>query len=224
VTAFSGWLRDECDDAWRAAHEDHPFVLAMRDGTLPLEKFQYFMRQDYLFLVDYCRVVAIASAKSRDVDPMARWASLLDETLNSEMALHRSFCADFGISESELAATALMPTTAAYADHLLRAAYDGDALSIAVAVLPCQWGYDEIGRMLERESKAAPGSFHARWAAGYAAAEYREMTAWLRSFADDAGAAVSTARRSELLKLFRASTRYEYLFWEAAWNLQTWAD
>jgi thiaminase/transcriptional activator TenA len=224
VTAFSDWLRDECADAWRAAHEDHPFVLAIRDGDLPLEKFQYFMRQDYLFLADYCRVVALAAAKSLDLDSMGRWASLLDETLNSEMALHRSFCADFGISESELADTTLMPATAAYTDHLLRSAYHDDALSIAVGVLPCQWGYDGIGRMLERELSAAPDSFHARWAAGYAAPEYREMTAWLKSFVDVAGAAASQARRGELLDLFRAGVRYEYLFWEAAWNLQTWPD
>lgn len=224
MSRFSEWLRDECAGAWNAAHEDHPFVQGFRDGSLPLDKFQFFMRQDYLFLVQYSRVVGIASAKSPDLETMGRWAALLNETLNSEMALHRSFCADFGIGESELESTPIMPATAAYTDHLLRTAYEGDATAIAVAMLPCQWGYDEIGRMLEREGRAPAGSFHARWADGYAAPEYREMTTWMRSFIDKAGESMTQEQRRQMLELFRASTRYEYLFWEAAWNLETWQD
>ena len=30
----------------------HPFVLAIADGSLSLGRFRFFMRQDYLFLVD----------------------------------------------------------------------------------------------------------------------------------------------------------------------------
>ena len=224
MTGLSEWLRGQCAAEWSAAHESHPFVVGLRDGTLPLNKFQYFMRQDYAFLIDYCRVLGISAAKSRGLDDMARWAALLDETLNSEMSLHRGFCADFGITEAELIATEPMPSTVAYTDHLLRAAYEGDALEVAVALLPCQWGYDEIGRMLEREQTAPADSFHARWAAGYAAPEYREMTVWLKSFVDTQGESVTGGTRARLLDLFRAGTRYEYLFWEAAWKLESWPD
>ena len=33
---------------------------------------------------------------------MSKWVGLLDETLNSEMNLHRNFCKEYGISETEL--------------------------------------------------------------------------------------------------------------------------
>lgn len=33
---------------------NHPFVLAMGDGTLPLESFKQYLIQDYLYLV--CRL------------------------------------------------------------------------------------------------------------------------------------------------------------------------
>ena len=129
-------LRSACADDWRKAHETHPFVLAMGDGSLSLERFQHFMRQDYLFLIDYARAIAIAAAKSRGLDVMAHWASLLDETLNSEMALHRGFCAEFGITAEELERTEPMPATVAYTDHLLRTAYGGGIEEIAAAMLP----------------------------------------------------------------------------------------
>ncbi len=113
-----------------------------------MERFRYYMAQDYLFLIDYCRVIALAVAKSPDLESMRRWAALLDETLNSEMELHRSFCADFGISSEELEATAPSPETLAYTGHLMRVANEGSIAEIAVALLPCQWGYDEIGRVI----------------------------------------------------------------------------
>ena len=101
-TRYSELLRASCEDDWRRAHEEHRFVQAMGDGSLSLERFSYYMRQDFLFLIDYCRVLAIASAKSPDLASMGRFAALLDETLNSEMDLHRVFCLDVGISDSEL--------------------------------------------------------------------------------------------------------------------------
>ena len=64
MTGLSEELRSACADEWRKAHEEHPFVVAMGDGTLSLEHFQHFMRQDYLFLIDYTRVLSIAVAKS----------------------------------------------------------------------------------------------------------------------------------------------------------------
>jgi len=220
--SLSEELRLTCADDWHMAHRDHPFILAMGDGTLSLERFQYFMRQDYLFLIDYARVLAMAAAKTPDLASMGHWASLLDGTLNTEMELHRGFCADFGITPEDLEKTEPMPATVAYTDHLLRVAYEGDIEELSAALLPCQWGYDEVGRKLERTLSAPDGSFHARWVAGYAADDYREMTAWLRQFVDSMEGSLTEDQRTRMERSFQASTRYEYLFWDAAWNSQSW--
>lgn len=224
MTNVSEELRSACADDWRKAHEDHPFVVGMGDGTLSLERFQYYMRQDYLFLIDYSRVLALAAAKSPALDSMGHWAQLLDETLNSEMDLHRGFCSDFGITVEALEATEPMPMTVAYTDHLLRSAYEGDIHELSAALLPCQWGYDEIGRSLGKLQKAPENSFHARWIEGYNSPEYQQMTTWLRAFVDELGGSATEHQRARMLSAFRASTRYEYLFWDAAWNLQQWPD
>ena len=34
----------------------HPFVTEMANGTLPTEKFRYYMLQDYLYLKDYVKI------------------------------------------------------------------------------------------------------------------------------------------------------------------------
>ncbi len=222
MSGFSDDLRSACAADWKKAHEDHPFVVAMGDGSLSLERFQYYMQQDYLFLIDYARVLALAAAKSPSLGSMGHWAALLDETLNSEMELHRGFCADFGITVEQLEATEAMPATVAYTDHLLRSAYDGDIHELSAALLPCQWGYDEIGRTLGASNNAAENSFHARWITGYNAPEYQQMTDWLRNFVNKLGASATSQQKQSMQQAFRASTHYEYLFWEAAWNLQQW--
>jgi thiaminase/transcriptional activator TenA len=213
--AFTDELRARFDSEWRATHHDHPFVVGIGDGTLPLDRFRFFMQQDYLFLVDYSRAIAIASAKSPDLDSMGHWAKLLDETLNSEMSLHRSFCVDFGITEEELAATTPTPATLSYTKHLVDTAYAYGIAEIAAALLPCQWGYDDAGQCLAVNLTAPEGSLHARWVAGYNDPEYREITAWLRGFTDDLASEASDEVRDRMATLFKESLHQEYLFWEA---------
>ena len=220
ASSFSEQLRSQHEELWNRAHRDHPFVTGIGDGTLSLERFGYFMRQDYLFLIDYCRVVAMAAAKSPDLESMGRWAKLLDETLNSEMALHRSFCADLGISEAELESTRASPSTLAYTRHLLETAREGSIEEIGAALLPCQWGYDEIGRALASHLTAPQDSLHRRWVEGYTAPEYQALTQWLRGFVDRLAERADDARKQRMSTVFGESTRQEYLFWEAAWNME----
>ncbi len=216
--SFSQDLKSASAAEWRQAHEDHPFVRGLGDGTLSLSRFQFFMRQDYLFLIGYCRVLGMAVAKSPDLDSMSRWARLLDETLGSEMALHRSFCADFGITAAELEKTVPAPATTAYLGHLAAVAETGPIGEIAASLLPCQWGYDEIGRRLSAKKSAPPGSFLARWIEGYCSPEYRAVTVWLRSFVDTLGAAADPGERSKMDAVFRTSIEHELAFWDQAWN------
>ena len=103
----------------------HPFVTGIGDGTLPLAAFRYYMCQDYVFLIDYCRVLALAVAKADDLEVMGRFAEVLHATLHTEMALHRNFAAQFGISVAELEATQAAPGTRSYTQHLLTTAYAG---------------------------------------------------------------------------------------------------
>ena len=215
---FSDQIRTAVSDEWARAHVDHPTVKGIGDGTLSMDRFRYYMSQDYLFLIEYCRVIALAAAKSPDLESMSRWASLLDETLNSEMELHRSFCADFGIAPAELEATVASPTTLAYTGHLLGVARAGTIEEITAAMLPCQWGYDEIGRVLAEQDQAPAGSLHRRWIDGYNSTEYQAMTEWLRNFTDRLASESSDATRAQMQAHFAESTRHEHAFWEAAWN------
>ena len=61
---FSEELRRGVGDLWQA-QLDHPFVKQMGDGTLPLPALRYWVRQDYRFLIEYCRLLALGAARAR---------------------------------------------------------------------------------------------------------------------------------------------------------------
>ena len=54
---FTDHLHELGAPIWQAQHE-HPFVRGIGDGTLGLEKFTHWVRQDYLFLIEFARGTA----------------------------------------------------------------------------------------------------------------------------------------------------------------------
>ena len=61
---------------------------------------------------------------------MAYFAQLCADTLNTEMALHRSYCAEFGIEPAALEAAEPAQTTVGYTGHLLQVAVRGGGAEI----------------------------------------------------------------------------------------------
>src|SRR5699024_4238926 len=71
---------------WEAQHA-HPFVLGIGDGTLDTGRFGFWLRQDYLYLIDYSRLFAAAVVRAPDLSSMTRFADLLHGILATEMDL-----------------------------------------------------------------------------------------------------------------------------------------
>jgi len=213
-------FRQTAHAIWEANYA-HPFVQGIGDGTLSEERYRFYLAQDYVYLIDFGRFFAVAAAKAPNLMPMERFAKLLDETLHFEMDLHRSLCAEFGISRQELERTRASPTCLAYTSYLLRVAYEGETATLLAALLPCSWGYGEIGLRL-RAKGLPPAAHYTKWIETYASAEYQEVVEWLRTLFDETLSDLGAMQRIRLQDIFDASSRWEYLFWEMAWRMETW--
>ena len=218
---FSDDLRAKGAKIWDK-EKKHPFVTGIGDGSLDLDRFRYYMRQDYVFLVDFCRAVSLAVAKADDLDDMGWFARLLHETLNTEMSLHVGFCQDLGITEDELRATEPSPTTMAYTRHLVETAFSGGAGEIAAAILPCSLGYCEVGQMLADRGAPADQPLYGRWIEMYSAPEFAELADWLRSFIDRMAKESGPQDLKRMEDTFLVSSQYEYMFWDAAYRMEEW--
>lgn len=210
--SFSAELRAGAEPVWQAQH-DHPFVRAIGDGSVDPHRFARWVRQDYLFLIEYCRVLALAAARAPDLATLRRFAELLQATAAAEMDLHRAFAAEFGVTSRELEAEEPADVTRAYADFLVRTASAGDFAELAAALLPCMWGYSEIGTRLARRGRPSePRS--AAWIDAYAAPEFSQLAAWCRDLVDRLGADAGPDSRARMRTAFEVSSRYELAFWD----------
>ena len=218
---ISDMMRSQYSYMWDRLFS-HPFVVEMGDGTLDLGRFRFYITQDYYFLVQYSRVLAIAAAKSPDLSIMTQFASLMKDTLDVEMDLHRQFCAKFGVSISDLESTKPAPMTMAYTDYLLRVAYEGGVTDIVATLLPCQWGYSETGLHLAKTGDTTQANRFYEWIQMYSSAEFTQFVSWLRSVMDEWTVGANQHTMDRVSAHFMTATRYEFLFWDMSYNLQDW--
>jgi thiaminase (transcriptional activator TenA) len=219
-SGFSSALRVAAADVWEAQHE-HPFVRGIGDGTLPVERFAHYVRQDYLFLVEYARVLALGAARAPELATMRRFADLAHAILDEEMELHRAFAREFDIDEAQLEAEVPSPTTQAYTDFLVRTAALGELSELAAALLPCMWGYAEVGQRLA-VADTPRDERYGRWIAMYASDEFAQLAEWCRGLVDRLGAAADEEGRARMTQAFLTCSRYELQFWEMGWTLERW--
>ena len=214
MDSFSAQLRAAADPLWQAQH-DHPTVRGIGDGSLPVEAFARYVRQDYRFLIDYARLLALGAARAPDLATMRRFADLTQAILGEEMELHRAFAAEFGITDAELEAEPPAPETALYTDFLVRTAATGDFAELAAALLPCMWGYAEIGQRLAAGPRPADDRY-ARWIDTYASAEFAELAVWCRALVDRLAEEAGEAGRERMRRAFETCSRHELGFWDTA--------
>jgi thiaminase (transcriptional activator TenA) len=214
-------LKSAVSPLWDQA-QDHPFVHALGDGSLPRAKFVHYLAQDYVYCIAFCRAATIAAAKARSVDEMQLFAGMVDAVLNHELEVHRTYCADFGIDAAHLEATVAAPTVQAYADFCIATATLEEPVALLAALAPCGIGYAEIGARLAPQLAAVPDHPYRQWIEMYSGAEYQGFAQWMGQQLDAMGADVNSAYMDKLVELFRTGCRYEWLFWEMAWTEQAW--
>ena len=218
--SVSRTLYEEARPLWDAQLE-HPFVRGIADGSLEEERFKRWVLQDYLYLKEFSRVFAWATAKAARLESMGWYASVLDLTLNTEMDLHRSYAARFGIEAAQLEEERMWPTTRAYTDFLVRTAADGDMPRLLAALLPCAWGYHHVGTRLAEEAPPDDQRY-ADWIQQYASEEFGQAADWLRRELDREAHDPEARTLAELKEIFLTSSRYEWMFWEMCWHGEDW--
>ncbi|WP_147804730.1 thiaminase II [Alkalicoccus halolimnae] len=221
MTKFSERLYEKLQPVWRKNHS-HPFVVEMGEGTLDKEKFRFFMVQDYLYLIEYAKLFAIGATKAQDVRTMGRFAALLDVTMNEEMELHRQYAKKFDITEKELEEASPSPVTLAYTHYMLHAGQNGSLSDLVAALLPCAWSYWEIGRELAAIPGAADHPLYGEWIRMYSSEEFAQTARWCIDLLDELTADTSEAELQKLEEIFLNTTRFEYMFWDMAYNETMW--
>jgi thiaminase/transcriptional activator TenA len=217
---FTEQLRKNADHIWEA-NFNHPFVQGIGKGNLPAEKFIFYLKQDYVYLIDFSRYFALIAARASSLSLMIGFADLLHTTLTTEMELHRGICADFGITPEELEKTEPMPGTLNYTSFLIKSALMGTTGETLAGFLPCAWGYVEIAQRLKKNG--LPDEKHYRaWIEAYASDEFDALVRHYRGLLDEYAKTAADNEKNRMQYVFNTCSRLEYMFWEMAWTQKGW--
>ena len=214
----SACLYENAKDIWEG-YLQQPFVKELGEGTLSLERFQYYMLQDYLYLLDYVKVFAYGVVKAKDEGMMAEFTSMLHHTLHGEMDIHRAYMSRVGISEEAVAAANPVLANRSYTSYMLDVAARGDELDVLVAVLSCAWTYAVIGKHHMGMLGAQEHIHYGEWVRGYCSDEFQNDSLRLIGLVDELGADISDKRRDELCDVFRNCCLFERGFWDMAYRM-----
>ena len=201
--------------AW-ARYEDHPWFAALEAGTLPIEQFVRFQVEDAPFIPYLHQTIALGLAKAPVGSAWSRAAATLlsDVFVAKELDAKRQIIESLGVRAPRLDRWALSPRREAYANHLLRAALEGNAADVAAALLPCTFFTRVVGRRFATVDIRGPEAYR-RWARIYAD---KQMFHMLEAHAElmEWEVAREPTRRAELIRLFVRSAQHQVAVFDDA--------
>lgn len=219
--SFSAHLRKLAEPIWKAQLQ-HPFVVALGSGTLPERKFRFYILQDARFLSDLARVFAAGAQRAPDSESALRFTKLSEETIVVERSLHESYGQQWKLTAAQMTSVPMAPTNYAYTRHMLAVAGAGSACEIAVVALPCAWIYCVVGQHLLKQGPPKKNHPYRNWLMLYASPEFAEVQRWMRAKVDLWAKTAGRDERRRMEEAFVISSRYEWMFWEMAWNEEEW--
>ncbi|HYJ55433.1 MAG TPA: thiaminase II [Mycobacterium sp.] len=198
----------------------HPFVAGLTDGSLDADAFAQYVAQDVHYLRAYARALAVVAAKAPTLADTAMFARHAAEVFDVELALHGELLPALGLSAEAVDAAPVTPTTQAYNSYLLATVYGGSFADGLAAVLPCYWIYAEVGaELLQRGST---DSRYQRWIDSYGGEEFAATVTEVLSLADRTGPTLTPAEEAVARAHFVTTSRYEWMFFDAAYQREDW--
>ena len=151
-------LKSACSKEWDE-YCNHSFVKGIADGSLPLECFQHYLVQDYIFLINYSRAYGLAVYKTDDIEIMKAFAQSVAKILSV-----KDYCNKWDLPEFDLNKVQEATPNMAYTRYILEKGLSGDILDLYTALAPCPIGYIEIGtRLMSDPATKCEGNPYYKW-------------------------------------------------------------
>ncbi|TXD98486.1 thiaminase II [Psychrobacter frigidicola] len=209
-------LRHNCP-TWQD-YINHDFVNQLAAGTLSTDSFRHYLKQDYLYLIHYTRVMALSVYKSDSLAQMRVGQAGINAMLDLEIGMYVDFCKQWGIPLEEVENTPESSATIAYTRYLLDAAMSGSLADLYAAIAPCLMGYGEIGKRLKAEGYQDDNPYQS-WIDVFASDEFQDVTAQNEAHINTLLTGATASQEKKFQQLFDTAARMEVNFWQMALDL-----
>lgn len=208
------------DEAWQAALPTYeaiarlPFVTELAAGTLDMERFVFYLRQDAMYIENYTKVLASIASRVSDKDITEAFLHYGLDGVFVEKAMHDTYLSKYGIGDGRPSPSCLLYMS-------LQSAQATEPVEVqAAAILPCFWVYLEVGKHIA--ATATAGNPFEAWIATYSDPLFEESNQKCIDICDRLAAAASAEVRRRMTDIFVMATKMEWMFWDSAYNKEQW--
>jgi thiaminase/transcriptional activator TenA len=194
-----------------------PFNQELSNGTLPKEKFIFYLAQDAYYLLAFGRTLSTISSRMQDADLVLAFAGFSTGAIFAERSLHESYFVEFGL-DSEVQPT---PSTLLYTSYILSEAAYANVEVAAAAVLPCFWIYKAVGDHIFAQQIGDLNPYK-RWIDMYAGVEFAAAVEKAIAITDQLAARANAETQAKMWLAFEMATRLEWMFWDSAYKQEKW--
>ncbi len=149
--SFSEELKSTNIDIWNKILS-HKFIIEIAEGTLPIGKFVFYLKQDQIFLNSFCDLLAAAARITYDNQTKSWFESLIHTTSRYEIPMQNEILYQLE-DNPEFIGVSAEETTLKYTSYITRVSDSKNLAIIVSAMAPCPWTYYEISEALVNETK-----------------------------------------------------------------------
>jgi thiaminase/transcriptional activator TenA len=194
----------------------HPFNQELKEGTLPLDKFKFYIYQDSLYLADFAKALAVTGTRSGSSHELLDFLQFAQNGILVERALHLSYFKEYNIDFTAGKA----PGCFAYTNYLMAvSAFESYEVAVA-ALLPCFWIYKKIGDYIYA-NQTSPNPYQS-WINAYAGEDFGHAVQKALNICDELAENASQQTRKKMIQAYLTASRLEYVFWDSAYRLEQW--
>ncbi|MEA3375168.1 MAG: hypothetical protein U9R72_03080 [Chloroflexota bacterium] len=193
----------------------HPFLAETAKGAIPDERFANWVQQDYIFVRESIRFLALLIPRA----PVADRKTLSDgiSAFHQELRVFEAMATEHGIG---LEGVEPAPTNLAYINFLLTTAAFDPYEAAYTALYTGEKAYLDSWLSVKQaeESPSKWQAFIDQWTSD-------AFQQWVTSLAQDVNALAQRASetlRAQMERRFVDGLRYEYEFWDLAYHGESW--
>jgi thiaminase/transcriptional activator TenA len=191
-----------------------PFLLELADGTLPIEKFEYFINQDRHFLLGASSVCHELASRATNNELKLIFTAIAEKTIIDAAAVF----VKYNLTQPPVLPN-ISPACNAYIEFY-KSIVNLDSLAGLVALTPCALIYSKVGTYLKSFQKSPVTSkpSYQTWIDTYSSREKRERVEQLLNTVNKLVSLCSPNEVILLKDIFKKVSQLEYDLWDESYQ------
>ena len=194
----------------------HPFLVGLKDGSLPFDNFLFYLKQDAFYLNNFKKMLDALIVRNSNKEHIKEFLTFANEAIKIERELHQFFTKKTVEDNTMPSPSCLLCTS-----FMHRQVAIAPLEVIMASMLPNFWIYQAVGDFIVDAGRKENNPYQ-RWINTYSGEQYNQAVVRAVAITDELAENVGQSIRDEMSEAFILCSKMEWMFWESAWQMESW--